>query len=113
MQIVATAFTLALVATSAVAQSSSKQIAFVGLGTKSCGHFLETRAKADEFLDSVMATWVEGFLTGTNVQRYESGRPFVPLPDRASTLAFVDKYCRDNPLKSIVEASIALNRELK
>jgi hypothetical protein len=30
------------------------------------------------------------------------------LPDRASTLAYIDKYCKERPLESVINASLAL-----
>ena len=60
--------------------------------------------------DMIMVTWIQGFLSGTNTQRLiDSDRKMKVQPDSQSITAFVDKFCRDNPLKTVYEASIVLD----
>lgn len=60
--------------------------------------------------DLIMTTWIQGYLSGTNTQRFiDTKVEMRHQPDSESIIAFVDKFCRDNPLKSVYEASIALD----
>ena len=65
-------------------------------------------------LDVLLASWLQGFLSGMNAQRTMlTDKDMKNLPDTASLLAYVDKYCRENPLKSGYEASLRLYSELE
>lgn len=49
-------------------------------------------------------TWVLGFLSGTSVI-LEVFKKKQKKTDFDAAVAYIDKYCRDNPLSSIMEAS--------
>lgn len=86
---------------------------FPGAGATSCGSWLKLRAEGDEMLGFIVTSWVQGFLSGMNVQRYRlAKKDMVLIPDSPSIQAYVDKYCRDNPLKTPFEASISMYREI-
>jgi hypothetical protein len=60
--------------------------------------------------DLMVVTWVQGYLSGTNTQRFvQTGETMKLQPDPESVKAFVDKHCRDNPLDSIYQASMQLD----
>lgn len=87
--------------------------AFSGAGASSCGKYLESRAESDKAIDGIYISWLQGFLSGANLERHRSGKAMVNLPDGESILSYTDKYCRENPLASVIEAAFVLNRELE
>jgi hypothetical protein len=81
-----------------------------GVGNMSCGEYLQTRSRPSVAQDAIFASWVWGYMAGFNM---ESKQPTSrSTPDQASTLAYVDKYCRDNPLESVIGATNALILDL-
>jgi hypothetical protein len=53
---------------------------------------------------------VWGYVTGFNM---EAARPTTrTLPDQPSALAYIDKYCRFNPLDNVLTATNGLIRDL-
>jgi len=86
-------------------------IVAAGSGVSSCGRYLSGRSENDSMLNSIYGTWLQGFFSGVNVHRRISGKEMISIPDSESLLFYVEKFCRDNPLRSVYEASIALVRE--
>jgi len=81
-----------------------------GVGTLSCGKYLELRASKNAYQDGAFVSWVWGYMAGFNMEvRQPTTRE---SPDEASTLAYVDKYCREHPLDSVLLATNALLQEL-
>lgn len=92
-------------------QSAETQV-LSGAGTTSCGKYL-ARGE-DKTFDRLFVSWAQGFLSGMNMATYRLiNTPFLALPDGDSIIAYLDKYCRDNPLKSPVEGAIQLFGELR
>lgn len=75
-------------------------------GDNSCGSWVEARQKDRKLVQY----WYIGFISGINM---ESKKDHLAKIDAASAYLWMDKYCRENPLKDIVEASGALFIELK
>jgi hypothetical protein len=78
-----------------------------GVGAISCGKWLEWRQRDPN--DEQLVQWIFGFISGHN---YYSNSPDVRPPDAKAALAFVDAYCRNNPLHRVTFAGAALNQEL-
>lgn len=101
---------LSLALYSTVSQAETKFV-ISGAGTTSCGKFITPAKGTKEISDALMATWLQGYLSGTNTQRFiDSHTPMKPQPDGESIVAFVEKYCRDNPLKTVYDAAIQLDQ---
>lgn len=82
---------------SGVTLAQSEGHAIAGAGASSCGTYLE--ASSDRELSMIYVTWAQGYLSGVNVaQNALTNAPWVLLPDAATIKAYVQKYCRDNPL---------------
>lgn len=86
---------------------SSDTFSVPGAGGVSCGKVLD--AKGDRNARLQFEQWVEGYLTGYNY--YTHTRNITP-PDSASVFAYVENYCRNNPLHALVSAAAALVQEL-
>ncbi len=82
-----------------------------GAGTTSCGKYLEDITD-DEF-STIYVSWTQGFLSGMNLADRMAKKEFVSIPDERSIKAYLDKFCRDNPLETPFEGSIHLYRELR
>ena len=107
---VAVALTI-FTATACHAQGS-KEAALVGVGTGSCGQYLQLRAAQNPQFNDSLEGWISGFVSGMNHARFSITRNLKLLPDGPSMLAYVDKFCRENPLKTVFNGSDALFAEL-
>ena len=81
-----------------------------GEGNTACGEYLEHRRQVNAEQDYVYATWLRGFTTGFNFAT--KGKQISGVSAPATLLAYLDKYCRDNPLGSIAGGAFSLAREL-
>lgn len=86
--------------------SYSEEAYVMGAGNASCGKWIESRNKPE--LHDLMGQWLAGFITGVN---WYSGKKQVIPPDKESMVAFIDQYCRNNSLHSLVSAAAALVQE--
>lgn len=74
-----------------------------GPGSMTCGQWIEAREQNDMAIDHVLSSWIQGFLSGMNVQNYiQTEQKMAPLPDAPTILAYVDKECGDAPLNNTV-----------
>ena len=84
-----------------------------GAGAASCGTWISERPLQSSPLRAMDESWVLGFLTGVNAMRLAVGNSQIGLTtDANGLLAWVDNYCRANPLKSISDTALALATEL-
>ena len=72
----------------------------------SCGSWVEARQKNQKSIQ----LWYVGFISGINMK---SEKNHLAKIDAASAYLWMDKYCRENPLKNIVEGSSDLFFELR
>jgi hypothetical protein len=100
------ALSLFTVATSVLAQG----VAVQGVGTFSCGKYLEFRTQKNETQDAAFVSWVWGYLAGLNMEAPRATTQ--NLPDAASTLAYIDKHCGEHPLNNVLQAANDLFKEL-
>jgi hypothetical protein len=92
------------------ASTQAQGVAITGVGTFSCGKFLELRAVKNEAQDVAFVSWIWGYLAGLNMEGQRATTQ--NLPDAASTLAYADKYCAEHPLNNVLQAANELFREL-
>ena len=84
-----------------------RNVAVIGTGTLSCGKWLEG-SRQGPAARAQLLQWVYGFLSGVN--SHTAGPQAKPLDVEAGA-AFVDAYCRNNPLHALVLAAAALVQE--
>ncbi len=90
-----------------VAHAQSDGQALAGAGTTSCGRWLALESDSTAHL--MLVSWAQGFLSGMNMADYiATKQPFVLLPDSDSIMAYVNKYCRNNPLKKPFQGAMQL-----
>lgn len=109
MKLIITPMLALSIAHLAIAQPNS-QVAS-GIGTYSCGRYIELRQQNDPMAQVMLTSWMQGFLSGMNWTLAASNQMKL-LPDHQSLNSYLDKYCRDNPLQQIISGVSALHREL-
>lgn len=78
-----------------------------GLGTLSCGKLLQaTKAPVGR---AQVADWINGYVTGYN---YYATTGVLTPPENATSIAFAETFCRNNPLSNIVAAAAVLVQDL-
>jgi hypothetical protein len=82
----------------------------IGSGTASCGTWTQAR-KAQSTISSLLAQWVAGYLSSANVND-SSPSDILKDQDYDGLMAWVDKYCQENPLDVIGTAAQKLLEEL-
>lgn len=99
-------------ATLLTTEPASAQVThFYGVGAgMSCGEYLQGRQTRTDAEMRVVVEWVRGYMSGFNTEARIQTKG--DMPDDPSTLAYLDKYCREHPLDSFVKATWALLREL-
>jgi hypothetical protein len=102
------------------AAQASEPFNTVGVGTNSCGKFLEVRSASPQtpeadLLRFMMISWAQGYISGMNAYRAveHPKRAMVALPDPPSIEAYLDKHCRNNPLGNLKDGVFALFIELE
>lgn len=75
-------------------------------GSRSCGTWLEERQRDKH---QYAEAWLVGFLSG---MAFESDKDFLSGTDNASLDAWMDNYCRRNPLQSMYKGAEGLMMEL-
>jgi hypothetical protein len=96
-----------LVATTCTATADQKMA--LGIGVKSCGAWLESR-KTESFATLQFRSWLTGYLTGANMMA-----PFDFLKDNSdqeAIFAWMDKYCKEQPLEPVGSGAADLIKEL-
>jgi hypothetical protein len=84
---------------------------YIGEGTISCGAWTERRAENEGSEPRAIAeAWVLGFISGANI--YPAHPEMLSNPDADAIWAWIDNYCRSNPLDRLVKANFALVDEL-
>ncbi len=112
MKSVSTVAALVLSYGVAHAQSSSGQFMLIGAGTASCGKYIAASSK--ENLAAFFVSWAQGFLSGMNIGSTRAvNKEFVVLPDDDTIKLYLDKYCRNNPLKTPLDGALDLYDEIR
>jgi hypothetical protein len=97
---------IAILALIATATASSQGVRVRGVGTSSCGEYLEMRAENNRSKNAILVSWAWGYMAGFN---FEVKQPTTrDTPDEPSTLAYIDRYCRNQPIENVVAAASAL-----
>jgi hypothetical protein len=86
------------------AQTAAPTYTIYGAGTQSCGRL--TAEDKDSLIRAHMNSWVLGYVTALG------GVTGARQTDTPAITAWVDNYCRANPLKELHEAAATLVAEL-
>jgi hypothetical protein len=95
----------------AQAQEGTRTIITPATNGPSCGRWTNTPKGSPE--REVFRKWVFGFLSGVNWANEDSKADFLRGTDAEGLIAWVDNYCRRNPLHDIVRTMQELVMELE
>ena len=99
---------VALLSTHALAADSKDQVAVYGVGAIFCGKYLDAWDKGNNVLKIGALTWTQGFLTAINLQMLLSKQNTLKFTEPEQINAYMQKYCRDNPLKDFYSGAYQL-----
>jgi hypothetical protein len=83
---------------------------YIGDGVNSCGAWTQERARESPRVQ-LWKGWILGYVSGANTPA-EHPEIISSAIDGPAVWAWVDNYCRSNPLETIQVAAMALVREL-
>lgn len=75
-----------------------------------CGSWVEYRRQPGSQDEQVMKLWLWGYVSGYALASPKGEQ--LDLPSGSTISAWMDKYCRDEPLSTIVTGGAALVKEL-
>jgi hypothetical protein len=106
----------AVVAVTAASAEAKDAAAVYGAGTLSCGQWQQSRAGStnrDKGNSFQLQAWIDGFLSGYNLA--DDSPDFLKgMPDGGTSFHFwIDNYCKNKPLDTLVIAATALKDELQ
>jgi len=81
---------------------------YLELGAMECGEILDNKDK--EVMKDYVIHWSNGFLTGINIGVAPLGKN---IQGKNSRYYFITKYCEQNPLKDLTDATLNLYFDLK
>jgi hypothetical protein len=99
--------TIILTATQVLAQERL----VIGEGATSCGAWTQAR-QAQSTKAALIAQWTAGYVSGSNVEGEHHPDALVGV-DFKGLIAWIDNYCRSNPLDPLVNAAFKVTSELR
>ena len=102
-------------------EKGGPDVSVLGLGRASCGRWVEARRNNDETGVNYIQSWVQGFLTASNLWlTFAAAKPgsanapsALRTIDAAAMQTWLDQQCAANPTRSMVEAATALVAHLR
>ncbi len=90
---------------------ASESATLKGAGTGSCGEWLQDRKENY----GAKLHWLQGFLSAYNYYAYSGNNTqgIFATADHNAIAAWMDNYCRENPLNSPADGAIELIKELE
>jgi hypothetical protein len=104
-----TTLLLAVATSTAQAQDDNRTLIEPRTNGLSCGGWTNTPKRSVEH--EVFKKWVLGFVSGANWENKDGD--FLRGTDSDALTAWIDNYCRRNPLNGISQAVIELMKELR
>ena len=98
-----------LLAISAMLIATSSNAGGSRLGVSKCGDWLNARVSGRSTNSAHMEFWLLGYLSGISIV---TGKDFLTQTNSTSIEAWMDNYCRSNPLESLGVGGDSLATEL-
>jgi|MTBAKMStandDraft_1061839.scaffolds.fasta_scaffold15906_1 hypothetical protein len=89
--------------------ANAEETGFTAFGidmNMSCGKYIQDIETSSE-TEAFYSWWLAGFVTGTNLSKKR-----IIFTDNFAHEAWINKYCRENPLESFAQAVIELDKAL-
>jgi hypothetical protein len=103
------AMVLVLAATLAAQAQDVRIVIEPATGGLSCGKWTNTPRKSAEH--EIFKKWLLGFVSGVNFE--SASGDFLQGRDSDGLTAWIDNYCRTNPLHGMTQAAVELVRALR
>jgi hypothetical protein len=85
----------------------------VGVGSKECGQYIAwKRENPNDILVKHTLSWMQGFLTGANLERVSLKAKSIGLPEHETISILIENYCLKNPTEKIFSAGSSIVKEL-
>ena len=115
--VVAAAVSVSLLTSVVFAQTKDEGTFMLGYGTSaSCGKYVEVRDEErrspGRWEHVSYMSWINGFVSGANWGLNAKLNGALKGTDLEGLLGWLEKYCRENPLDKLGNASLELIREL-
>lgn len=91
-------------------QSMAQTRKYIGYATTSCGSWTNERSKQYSIASLGLEHWALGFVSGSNWTSH--GKDELADVDADAIYAWLDNYCRQNPLDKFPHAVTTLAQEL-
>jgi hypothetical protein len=88
-----------------------KPVAIFSYEDTSCGAW--AKSSGDTMGRAQYDSWFRGFVSGYNYGNPDNQVPLNAMPNEETLHLFIDKYCRENPLKPFVSSAFELVKELR
>jgi hypothetical protein len=117
----AIAFVWAFVSHGADAQEQPATIIGIATNDDGCGNWIAARGKKLPKFDAALIEgmtvgWVQGYLSGMNdgspSVKFDEKPKALSLPAHTTIAAYLDKFCKENPLRPIYMGSLLLANDL-
>jgi hypothetical protein len=98
--------------------AQSQDLWLNGLGTTSCGKFIEHKNKNYKPQLDMYVQWTWGFLSAYNLRgsfgtKHTNVSPTITsFPDNETVILFITKECEKNPLSDVVNVVMRLGKSL-
>lgn len=79
-----------------------------GASAVTCGAYLKAREDRQDM--SYIASWVWGYISGYN--QWSTYPQINDFPSEGTVVAYFDKHCRENPLETLMQGTVALVADL-
>lgn len=87
----------------------------VGFGASTCGDWMTGRNFKSEKVDSLFEAWLQGYLSGLNVQRVLAlkEKEMVVLPSMYTIFHYIDEACKKDSLQATYVVAAKLFKDLE
>ena len=108
MRSVQMALTIALFAlpVAGIAQTTAKETVVLSFEDTSCGAWVRSQRSSEA--RQVYLYWFRGFVSGYNYGSQSHQVPLDAMPDQETLALYIDKHCRENPLRPFFGAAFTL-----
>ena len=99
------------------AQGSDQSLS--GMGAMKCEDYLKYRKVPNEIFETNIISWMQGFLSGQNIERMERAKPEqraaaqYHLPEAPEYLPYLDNFCQEKQKAPIWMGAVALDHSLE
>ena len=111
--LIATCLLVLLVGTADAQDRRPAIVTMNGVGTHSCGKYLEFRKAGNEEMTNLYQQWAAGYFAGYDDAITKPGMNTYLSADLETYTAWLDKWCADNPSSNVFAGLMKLRLKLQ